>query len=100
MLPSVNFNVYLDDAVARRLDLLAKRTGKPRNAIIRHAVATLLERAHSEWPTVVLEWAGDASIPPFEQARVELLDPPEDPFRPTLRPSHRGKRARKGRAPK
>jgi hypothetical protein len=97
---SVNLNVYLDDAVARRLDLLARQTGKPRNAIIRHAVATWLERAHAEWPPVVLEWAGDPSTPPFERARDELLDPPEDPFLPAPRASRRAKRARKGRSPK
>ena len=90
----VNFNVYLDDTVARRLELFAKRTGRPRNAIIRQAVATWLEQAQAEWPSVVLEWKGDASVPPFEQARRELLAPVEDPFLPARSRSGRAKRVR------
>ena len=92
----VNFNVYLDDVIARRLERLAKRTGKPRNAIIRRAVATWLERAQVGWPTVVLEWTGDSSMPPFEQSRRELQEPADDPFLPVRRTRSRPKRVRAG----
>jgi len=91
----VNFNVYLDDALVRRLDALAKKTGQPRNALIRRAVASWVEHARTEWPTGVLEWTGDPSWPPFEQVRQELAEPTGDPFAPS--PSRAKTRATSGR---
>ena len=90
----VNFNVYLDDALVRRLDALAKQMGEPRNALIRRAVASWVEHPRQQWPAAVLAWKGDPSFPPFENARAELSEPAPDPFSPDRR--RRGVRAPKG----
>lgn len=76
----VNFNVYLDDETARRLDALARETGSPRNAIIRHAVAAWLDRVPSAWPELVRGFTGDPALAPFESLRDELRSPDDDPF--------------------
>lgn len=76
----VNFNVYLDDDLVRRLEALAKRKGSPRNAVIREAVSRWVNRAGVDWPELVLEWRGDPSTPRFEDARSELSAPSADPF--------------------
>jgi predicted transcriptional regulator len=88
----VNFNVYLDDELAARLASLAKQTGAPRNAVIRQAVASWVSGARAAWPSAVLEWAGDASVTPFEGARRELAEPPHDPLdAPPSRTIHRAR---------
>jgi hypothetical protein len=92
----MNFNVYLDEALARRLAALAKRTGARRNALIRQAVASLVARTKAEWPGPVLEWDGDPTIPPFEALRIDLGEPTVDPFAPSPRVS----RSRQPRATK
>jgi hypothetical protein len=76
----VNFNVYLDDDLARRLAALAKRTGAPRNALIRQAVAHWLARATVDWPAAVLAWEGDPACLPFEGFRSDLAEPSDDPL--------------------
>jgi hypothetical protein len=78
----VNFNVYLDDESAARLDRLARRSRTARNALIRKAVHAWLEGEASSWPKIVLEYRGDPSIAPFEARRAELLAPADDPFAP------------------
>ena len=79
----MNFNVYLDDDLARRLAALAKRTGARRNALVRQAVANLVASTSTSWPEAVLAWTGDASVAPFESFRRELSEPNDDPFAPT-----------------
>ena len=87
----MNFNVYLDDELAKRLSKLAKRTGSPRDALIRRAVASWVRGAGAAWPARVLEWKGDPSATPFEDARLELAKAPADPFeREESRPARRG----------
>jgi hypothetical protein len=77
----MNFNVYLDDETARKLERLAKRSGESRNAVIRRAVNAWIERdARKGWPESVLNWKGEPDMPPFEETRGELLAPSEDPF--------------------
>jgi hypothetical protein len=94
----VNFNVYIDDTLARKLAVLARRTGAPRNALIRKAIAQWVARSKAGWPTVVLEWEGDPSSVPFEELRAELAAPSADPFssRTPSRP-HRPRKARRRR---
>lgn len=78
----MNFNVYLDDPTVERLDALARKRGKTRNALIREAVAALLERGSGGgWPDAVLNWQGDPSAPAFEDARKSLVPPRKDPLR-------------------
>jgi hypothetical protein len=76
----VNFNVYLDEDAAKRLNRLARQSGMARNKLIREAVATFLERAHAAWPRIVLEFEGDVAVTPFEAHRNELRSAMGDPF--------------------
>ena len=68
----MNFNVYLDDETAKRLDAVARASGKPRNALVRQAVAAWLEHEGRPWPRVVMDYVGDPDIAPFESYRAEL----------------------------
>jgi hypothetical protein len=89
----VNFNVYLDNDTARRLEAMARSTGTPRNAIVREAIAAWLERAGRSWPALVLEFEGDSEIAPFEASRSEFRPPVEDPFAVTaVQDRRRGRR--------
>ena len=76
----MNFNLYLDEDSARRLAQLAKRTGVPRNAIVRKAVREWLDAQSSVWPKEVQEFPGDPALVPFESRRSELRAAEDDPF--------------------
>jgi hypothetical protein len=89
----VNFNVYIDDATAERLKRLARKTGATRNALVRKAIAVYLDRGTAEWPAIVSEYEGDASLRPFEDARGELAAPMDDPF--AARRSRRARRVKR-----
>lgn len=90
----MNFNVYLDDALARRLDDAARRKRLPRNALVRSAVAAWLEREAAPWPDAVLRFTGDASATPFEAHRGELEEPVDDPLALGSRPTKPRRRRR------
>jgi predicted transcriptional regulator len=89
----VNFNVYVDDITADKLKRLARKTGATRNALVREAIAVYLERGASEWPAIVTEFEGDASVRAFETARAELAAPVDDPF--AIRRKRGSRRARR-----
>lgn len=77
----MNVNIYLQDQLLERIDRLALETGQSRSALIREAVeAWLARRGAQAWPAVLREWRGDASFPPFERARREPSQRPDDPF--------------------
>jgi len=95
----VNFNVYLDRDSADRLNRLARKTGTPRNALVRQAVRTWLDQNAAAWPKEVLEFGAEPSLVPFEAHRAELAPASDDPFGSSPRPGpsrRRGPR-RKGR---
>jgi hypothetical protein len=80
--PSVNFNVYLDADAVDRLNALARKQGTTRNALIREAVALLLERQpRGAWPQEVLAFQGEPDAPAFEQPRKRLRPPRKVPLR-------------------
>ncbi len=95
----MNFNLYLDDDSASRLSQLARKTGTPRNALVRQAVRTWLDRNAAAWPKEVLEFEAEPSLVPFEAHRAELAPASDDPFgssqrsarsrRPATRRAHR-----------
>ncbi len=93
----MNFNVYLDEQSAERLDRLARKTQVARNALIRKAVHALLEHEAMAWPREVLEFPGDPSIVPFEAHRAELVGAGEDPFSSTPRATASSRARRKQR---
>lgn len=78
----MNFNVYLDDNTVDRLNALARKRGTTRNALIREAVAHLLEgKAGAAWPAIVREFGGEPGAEPFEASRRRIRPPKKDPFR-------------------
>lgn len=92
---TVNFNVYLDDDSAKRLDRIAESTRKPRNALIREAVQAWLAEQGRRWPKEVLEFPGDPSLEPFEMHRAELSALVGDPFQTEAPRRKTGKRRRR-----
>ena len=78
----MNFNVYLDDATVERLNALARKRGTTRNALIREAVAHLLEdKGIAAWPALVRDFGGEPGAAPFEASRRGVRPPKKDPFR-------------------
>lgn len=77
----MNFNVYIDKQTGDRLGRLAKTRRTSRNALIREALAHLLERgAKAGWPPEVLGFQGIPAVRPFEAARRRLRAPRKDPL--------------------
>jgi len=77
----MNFNVYIDAETGRRLDRLAKARRTSRNALIREAVAQLLDRkTDASWPKAVLDFKGLLDASSFEDARGRLRPPQLDPL--------------------
>lgn len=78
---AVNFNIYVDKQTATRLQRLAKTRRMTRNALIREALARLLDRdVQTGWPEAVLEFKGVPDWAPFEEARRGLEEPRRDPL--------------------
>lgn len=75
----MNFNVYVEDQLAERLDLRTKQQGKKRNTIIREALeAWTTLNLPAAWPDDVLTYTGSTDGIVFESYRPEL-SPPIDP---------------------
>jgi predicted transcriptional regulator len=78
----MNFNVYLDTETVTRLNTLARQRGTTRNALIREAVAQLLEGDGGQaWPESVKAFEGVPDAPRFEASRRKLRAPRKDPLR-------------------
>lgn len=77
----MNFNIYLNDEIAKKLEYLAEKEKKSRNSLIRAAIEAYLNanKSTSEWPKIILDFkgVGDA-IPSFESYRNELKPPKEE----------------------
>ena len=77
----MNFNFYVDKRTGERLKRLARKRQTSRNALIREAVARLLEReSGSDWPAEVLDFQGIPGAPRFEATRRRLGSPWRDPL--------------------
>ena len=77
----MNFNVYIDKQTGERLARIAKARGASRNALIREALAHLLDRnIKAGWPEAVLNFRGVPKARPFEEARRKLRAPGADPL--------------------
>tara|TARA_R110000868_G_scaffold158036_3_gene385784 strand:- start:33093 stop:33329 length:237 start_codon:yes stop_codon:yes gene_type:complete len=77
----MNFNVYIENTLAERMNSLARETHMSRNAIIRVALKNWVdEHEHQAWPNAVLNFKGDPDFPGFEDHRDDLLPPKDDPF--------------------
>jgi predicted transcriptional regulator len=77
----MNFNIYLNDEIAEKLDYLAEKEQKSRNSLIRAAIEAYLNanRVTSEWPKIILDFQGVGdTIPSFESYRNELKSPKDE----------------------
>ena len=77
----MNFNVYVDQKTDEQLGRLAKRRQLSRNAVVREAIAMLVEReSNTGWPESVMNFSGIATAARFEDHRDSLQAVPTDPL--------------------
>ena len=56
----MNFSIHMDEKTLRQIELLAKNTGKSRNALVNIAVREfVLGQSRREWPATVARWLAD-----------------------------------------
>lgn len=71
----MNFNIYVNDTIAKKLKQLAESEGKSKNSLIRKAIENFIKEKSTEtWPAEILNFSGDddMDIEPFESHRKEL----------------------------
>ena len=75
----MNFSIYLNDELGKKLQEIAEREQISRNNLINEAIARLIEeREASTWSEEVLNWSG---CPEFEiGSRDNLTAPKEEIF--------------------
>ena len=72
----MNFSIYLNDELGKKLEAIAKEEKVSRNSLIVEAIDLLIEKKQQEtWSDEILAWKG---CPEFELAdRDDLLQPEE-----------------------
>ena len=71
----------LYEKTGAKLDQLARKSGKARNAVIRQALSDWVERkGELRWPKEVVEFKGIKGSPRFESYRGKLRKPTGDPL--------------------
>ena len=75
----MNFSIYLNDELGKKLQEIAEREQVLRNNLINEAIARLIEeREASTWSEEVLNWSG---CPEFEiGSKDDLIAPKEEIF--------------------
>ncbi len=77
----MNFNIYIEDELGRKIDFIADISGQKRNNIIREAITQwVMEHYPADWPTSIKNFSGIKDFPAFESYRGELSTPKEDLF--------------------
>ena len=80
----MNFNIYLNNNLAKQLDSLIKRTKKKRNTIIQEAIAAFAQQDQSkQWPTSIQSFHGINGLTNwngFESTRKDLKQPNTEIF--------------------
>lgn len=77
----MNFHVYLDDELGRKVEKLCLDTHKKRNTIIREALHFYLDQCNGrKWPESVLAFNGIPNFPSFESLREDLPDDTRETF--------------------
>ena len=75
----MNFNIYINDNLAKELDVIAINTHKKRNKLIQEAIIQLVDHYRKEkWPNSILKFQGINDVDKwegFEQYRHELQEP-------------------------
>lgn len=81
----MNVNVYLNDNLAKQLDIVAMDTNKKRNTLIQEAISLLVNNHKKEkWSDSILNFTGIQSIKDwegFEEHRKDLKEPNADIFK-------------------
>jgi hypothetical protein len=79
----MSFHVYIEPELVEQLELLCKKTGRKRNAIMREALRSYLEsNAQTKWPDAVFQFKPDPTLEPFETSRCEFLPERQGIFSP------------------
>ncbi len=74
----MNFNVYLEDEIGKKLEAISQKENVSRNALIRQAVKLLIDsKKQSQWSEDILNWNGIKEEISFESYRNELIPPSE-----------------------
>lgn len=75
----MNFNIYLEDELGRKLDNICQLSGKKRNTIIREALETWIQQySMPDWPESIKTFQGEPESIRFESHRAELKEPDEE----------------------
>ena len=80
----MNVNLYINDELAKQLDMVALTTHKKRNTLIQEAIFNLVKDHRGKtWPESILNFKGIKDLSDwdgFEQYRKELKEPNSDIF--------------------
>ena len=80
----MNLNIYINDSLAKQLDMVAIQVHKKRNTLIQEAISLLVQSYKKEkWPDSILNFQGINNLTEwegFEQHRKELKEPNADVF--------------------
>jgi hypothetical protein len=76
----MNFSVHVDEALAKELAQLVKRTKKNRNALVNEALRQFVaQKRRAEWPPELLEADPPGAVAPFETHRSPRREGPRFP---------------------
>ena len=77
----MNISIYLEDPLAKQLNLYAKLIHTSRNTIIREAIKEWIKQHQTkQWSSAIMDFKGIPDMPTFESHRNELSPPQTDPF--------------------
>lgn len=77
----MNVNIYLEDALHKKLSTVSKKKHMSRNKIIRIAISQWLnQNEKEEWPKNFFNFEGVSDFPSVEELRKGLIPPPKDPL--------------------
>lgn len=80
----MNLNIYINDDLAKQLDIVAVTAHKKRNTLIQEAISSLVQNYKREkWPDSILNFKGINDLTEwngFEEHRKELKEPNSDIF--------------------
>ena len=81
----MNLNIYINDNLAKQLDIVAVTTQKKRNTLIQEAISLLVQNyKKGKWPDSILNFQGINDLAEwegFEQQRKDLKEPTSDIFK-------------------
>jgi predicted transcriptional regulator len=77
----MNFNLYLEDELGRKVNSIIKETGRKRNEILREAIANWVkEHFDKKWPASITNFEGCKDYIEPQDLRSELKKPNDKGF--------------------